>query len=177
MLVFWVLLVTFPIRSHVPPSKRKITVVLVDIKTKSSINIQEINCQIYKFLRFSSTNIDFLPSRRGSASVWFPATLICVCVSMASICAVCGCRHSCVSLETQLLSEGCWDCSKLEITKSSFRSASSSAPPLARAPWIPFLSSFFNWRLSRTKPGMQMMKEMVRRLRVRPRYATLRVED
>lgn len=38
-------------------------------------------CQIYKFLRFSSTNIDFLPSRRGSASVWLPATLICVCVS------------------------------------------------------------------------------------------------
>lgn len=176
MLDFWVLLVTFPLRSHVPPSKQKIIVVLLEMKTKPSIYIQEINGQIYKFLTFGSTNIDFLPSRRGSVSVWFPATLICVCVSTASLCTVCGCCHSCVSLSV-LLSEVCCDWSKLEITKSSFLSASSSAPPLARAPWIPFLSSFFNWRLSRTKPGMQMMKEMVRRLRVRPRYATLMVEE
>lgn len=82
------------------------------------------------------------------------------------------CCHSCVSLSV-LPSVVCCDWSKLEMTKSSFLSASSSAPPLARAPWTPFLSSFFSWRLSRMKPGMQIMKEMVRRLRVRPRYATL----
>lgn len=85
-------------------------------------------------------------------------------------------RHSCVSLSV-LLSEVCCDCSELETTNSSFLSASSSVPPLARAPWTPFLSSFFSCRLSRTKPGMQIMKEIVRRPRVRPRYAILGGKD
>lgn len=92
----------------------------------------------------------------------------CVCLSVL-------CCHSCVSL-SMLLSEVCCDWSKLEITESSFLNASTSAPPLTRAPWIPFLSSSFNWRLSRMKPGMQMKKETERRPRVRPRYATLTVE-
>lgn len=105
---------------------------------------------------------------------------------ICGLCAsVCGCLcerdkefrfcwicHSRVSLSV-LLSEVCCDWSELDVTNSSFLSASSSVPPLARAPWMPFLSSDFSCRLSRMKPGMQMMKEIVRRLRVRPRYAIL----
>lgn len=132
----------------------------------------------------------------------FPANLICVrmctvslciCRECVSMCVLCVCvsewvsegdeearffrnRHSCVSLSV-LLSEVCCDCSELETAYSSFLSASSSVPPLARAPWTPFLSSFFSCRLSRTKPGMQIMKEIVRRPRVRPRYAILRGKD
>lgn len=123
---------------------------------------------------------------------WFPANLICVrpcvlyhckvcvcaqfiwmhgfmCVWEKTICRVC---HSRVSLSV-LFSDICCNWSELEITNSSFLSASSSALPLARAPWIPFLSSSFSCRLSRMKPGMQMRKETVLRPRVRPRYATL----
>lgn len=92
-----------------------------------------------------------------------------MCVWEKTICRVC---HSRVSLSV-LFSDICCNWSELEITNSSFLSASSSALPLARAPWIPFLSSSFSCRLSRMKPGMQMRKETVLRPRVRPRYATL----
>ena len=88
-------------------------------------------------------------------------------------CRIC---HSRVSLSV-LLSAVCCDWSELEITNSSFLSASSSVPPLARAPWMAFLSSFLSCRPSRMKPGMQIINEIVRRLRVRPRYAILRRWD
>lgn len=105
-----------------------------------------------------------------------------ICVWMyLFICGVCegGQRgsvlldHSRVSLSVRL-SDVCCNWSELEITNSSFLSASSSVPPLARAPWMAFFSSFFSCRLSRMKPGMQITNEIVRRLSVRPRYAILR---
>lgn len=79
----------------------------------------------------------------------------------------CWIRHSRVSLSVLLSVE-------LEIANSSLLSASSSVPPFVRAPWMAFLSSSFSCWLSRMKPGMQIRNEIVRRLRVRPRYAILR---
>lgn len=68
-----------------------------------------------------------------------------------------------------LLSISCKPWSEFRITTSSFLKASSSVPPFVRAPCRTrlFSSSFSCW-LSRMNPGMQIMNEIVRRLKVSP---------
>lgn len=124
----------------------------------------------------SSTNIEFLFYMRWLDNKWFPANLVfmwetyCGYICGRQLCWLCQSRV-CLSV---LFSDGWCGWSELEITNSSFLSTSSSVPPFLRAPWMALRSSSFSCRLSRMKPGMQIIKEIVRRLRVRPRYAILR---
>lgn len=101
-----------------------------------------------------------------AAALWTYCGYICG----RQLCWLCQSRV-CLSV---LFSDGWCGWSELEITNSSFLSTSSSVPPFLRAPWMALRSSSFSCRLSRMKPGMQIIKEIVRRLRVRPRYAILR---
>lgn len=155
------------------------------LSLKGKIHNTYISCQVHKaFTSRPVVNIEFMLHKRW-LDIWnsLQISFVSVCVFVDAcvdafvrrcvVCVVCvGVGHSWVSLSDVRCN---W--SELEIINSSFLSASSSVPPLTRDPWTAFLSSLSSCLLSRMKPGMQMRKETVRRLRVRPRYAILGGKD